>query len=973
MQINRFNLFREDIEDLVKLTVDKMDMYHLIGALFLCFTSKIYTVGRIREAIVPPFFLGMYFLTVASALSFLLLAVWLSMHASISAHSFGVRLRTRYVRLPIPSLAQLGGLAAKLSDFEKQGLQNILRLPFAGKGPSWSSAGEPARSTPGASSAARGSASQNEETTSARALTDYQDIHDEELLGKGLEGFATEHVMVNQAMNTPWRHVQLFRKLQAKWQCYDAYARVAMSLGVNQISQSIQYYLLGVLLLQRRVITTAVALMFILQVASLMLAFLDIASLSRGQIICMQIVGALPVCITCLTLSLAARDETHGLDIDNTYALGPAAFFVTAIYFEMLLWVARPSEDEASLPRRFRTVLFLDVFGDVAFDPVGLEEDTPRAGDRARSVGYEAKVAVAARTLQAAWAAMRRWEAIPVSHLSGAQVKELRHLRKDCEMWRRMLSSSLHERRPSDTYVDDSVVLKSWAEMSEAERLGDSFAGCLVGPLANGQFYDLERAKLVDRNIILGALTLDEVAGYLKDSEVAVGRAISESREAEDGGSHEAATHEQSVSTTGSRAVRYGPKLSQVDRLPWRTMRRSFRTLQLCWLFLGVLQTLQLFEIFKIDFPTQPGESVRERRLRYDEARRLQAQARAEDIDMLDFRRIEVAWPYGAYFRPATIACLPGTDDLLVGSPSVLYRAFGPRRNSSTSVVNGLPPLGLEFALPRANFPAGAVAICAYSDTSGTGAFRDARGLIDLCLWAALEENGTVVALWPFGQSRRSDATTLPVVGGPPWQRLAGSILRCEVVAPLLSQVEQQEEWCILFAGWDGESLPVAAVPLPGWPSLLPPLGALVAARAEAPLAPLPRAERCRAGSARGAASQVGTCALAAGGSRGSEVVALNLGPTGRLWAVLQGGRLQAWDLSQLRSIGHWRLRGPGAEGSDGGEVETNAAAAVAVCEDAKGGRLLVVGRGAVGPELLEAVFPSPSPLRGSAAHADRA
>ena len=37
------------------------------------------------------------------------------------------------------------------------------------------------------------------------------------------------------AASVPGKHVELFRKLQAKWQCYDAYARISMALGVNQM------------------------------------------------------------------------------------------------------------------------------------------------------------------------------------------------------------------------------------------------------------------------------------------------------------------------------------------------------------------------------------------------------------------------------------------------------------------------------------------------------------------------------------------------------------------------------------------------------------------------------------------------------------------------------------------------------------------------------------------------------------------
>eukprot|EP00971_Amphidinium_carterae_P196438 3898086-Amphidinium_carterae.1 len=42
-------------------------------------------------------------------------------------------------------------------------------------------------------------------------------------------------------------------------------------------------------------------------------------------------------------------------------------------WLNLLLWVAEPSKDEACLPRRFRPVLFLDVFGDAA-DPTESEQ-----------------------------------------------------------------------------------------------------------------------------------------------------------------------------------------------------------------------------------------------------------------------------------------------------------------------------------------------------------------------------------------------------------------------------------------------------------------------------------------------------------------------------------------------------------------------------------------------------------------------
>lgn len=47
-------------------------------------------------------------------------------------------------------------------------------------------------------------------------------------------------------------HVKLYRQLQANWQSYDAYARVAMSMGTNQLLHALTYYVLGYLIIQAR-------------------------------------------------------------------------------------------------------------------------------------------------------------------------------------------------------------------------------------------------------------------------------------------------------------------------------------------------------------------------------------------------------------------------------------------------------------------------------------------------------------------------------------------------------------------------------------------------------------------------------------------------------------------------------------------------------------------------------------------------
>ena len=51
---------------MVELTVGKMEMYHLVAALFMESSMALYFEGRIRH-IAPPFVIGLLFISIASA------------------------------------------------------------------------------------------------------------------------------------------------------------------------------------------------------------------------------------------------------------------------------------------------------------------------------------------------------------------------------------------------------------------------------------------------------------------------------------------------------------------------------------------------------------------------------------------------------------------------------------------------------------------------------------------------------------------------------------------------------------------------------------------------------------------------------------------------------------------------------------------------------------------------------------------
>ncbi|CAE8668180.1 unnamed protein product [Polarella glacialis] len=278
MQIKRFELFREDIRDLVELTVGKMEMYHVVGALVLESVVIFYTEGRMHTA-APPFILALYWLSAAGCLTYVLLAVWLSMHASISSHSFGVRLLTRFVRLPIPGSRQINALNARLSDFERQGAKEMLRVPFIQGAQQW----QQRRADVGGDDRPTAPFTGEGDERFKTAVIRPGEIRPQDLLGLGEQAYGEESLLQQAAVHLPGKHVQLFRRLQAKWQCYDAYARVSMSLGVNQLLMTVSYYCICLADIEYHSPALALALVTIFQCANLALAWLDVAGATSSS------------------------------------------------------------------------------------------------------------------------------------------------------------------------------------------------------------------------------------------------------------------------------------------------------------------------------------------------------------------------------------------------------------------------------------------------------------------------------------------------------------------------------------------------------------------------------------------------------------------------------------------------------------------------------------------------------------------
>eukprot|EP00933_Yihiella_yeosuensis_P030383 TRINITY_DN24035_c0_g1_i1.p1 TRINITY_DN24035_c0_g1~~TRINITY_DN24035_c0_g1_i1.p1 ORF type:complete len:148 (+),score=18.13 TRINITY_DN24035_c0_g1_i1:90-533(+) len=78
------DIWRDDIRDIIGLTERKMDSYLIVSTLQLGMCLGFFTEGRLAPG-TPPWLLHFYMMSLSAAFIYLLMSVWLAMHASIVA------------------------------------------------------------------------------------------------------------------------------------------------------------------------------------------------------------------------------------------------------------------------------------------------------------------------------------------------------------------------------------------------------------------------------------------------------------------------------------------------------------------------------------------------------------------------------------------------------------------------------------------------------------------------------------------------------------------------------------------------------------------------------------------------------------------------------------------------------------------------------------------------------------------------
>lgn len=338
-KVNQFGLYREDIRDLVALTTKKTSNYQIVVALELGFIIALIGPARLQQG-TPSWIVWLTFTSLCESVIYLTLALWFASHASISAASYGARLLTQHIRLPVPSDEQLTTAVTRADDFEDSNVQKMLRLPFL--------------------------------KAAFKKIWDRNTEEDTEEQVKEIIT-AEEHEQLLVPLLT---HIRLYRKLQQFWLNFDAYSRISLAVGTYSMLKALSFYSLGYYVHSMNNFYSGLVGVIIFTSLACLLMTLDMI-LSTKESMLAVVLFATPPALATIAIGFQRgiapgekEDALKFLRDTLPHIFVPMIHFVAAAF---MLWVLRKavpeySDDESVMPIHFRLVHFLDMFKNIRGD-----------------------------------------------------------------------------------------------------------------------------------------------------------------------------------------------------------------------------------------------------------------------------------------------------------------------------------------------------------------------------------------------------------------------------------------------------------------------------------------------------------------------------------------------------------------------------------------------------------------------------
>mmetsp|Transcript_30128 Transcript_30128/g.80391 ORF Transcript_30128/g.80391 Transcript_30128/m.80391 type:complete len:1008 (-) Transcript_30128:103-3126(-) len=368
-RIQRQQLHRDDIRDLMNLTLGRMDAYNVVGTFLLTLCIAWFSDNTIKDdASLPEWFRALFLISSFTAVGYLIFSVWLAQHASIVAHSIGVRLLISFARLSIPDRAELEKLKVPLIP-ALEGLKRVAEtLGVKSKGTPDGGEGSVTLHHLDVAGSSTGASTLEVPKSKNQSLP----LTASNVSSRPASSFASasttqEPMDAQREVNADQRHFLRFLEEQKRWLSYDAHCRLCMSLGMNQMLQALSYYIVGTML--QAVTSAAFFSFFAVKMVSFVLIQLDTRdddhNYGRSALLACWLL--LPGIFAVLALVLFPENATPLESFLQSLMAAPAfllqAAWLAYIGFQIQAKRSDSSSDVGglSLPLQLRTVEYLNV------------------------------------------------------------------------------------------------------------------------------------------------------------------------------------------------------------------------------------------------------------------------------------------------------------------------------------------------------------------------------------------------------------------------------------------------------------------------------------------------------------------------------------------------------------------------------------------------------------------------------------
>lgn len=361
-------LWREDVRDIIELTEKKMDNYLIISVLELGMCAGLFATGRMEPG-TPPWLLQLYMLTLGAAFTYLIMAVWFAMHATVAAQCASVRMLTQFVRLPIPNWHDFESARTYAHQYETLRVEDTLRVPMLRSSATGDQPSAPRLAQgPGYEDWVKGVRDEKSEASSSTGFFSKRKHPDPwrmEAHGED-RGFYELRDDVSVDMR---RHILLARHAAQQYQCYDAFSRLAMSFGTHQLLFAISHFCLAYVSITDGAQWPSWSVVIVMMCSSAMMMHVDF-SLTRME----QFWATLLIFVGLI----GGAVSVHLWTFAGVRAAPQLSITLPLAYFGHLAWLLSALHacglkecPSGVLPLKFRAVLYLDVFGWLNRNPAG--------------------------------------------------------------------------------------------------------------------------------------------------------------------------------------------------------------------------------------------------------------------------------------------------------------------------------------------------------------------------------------------------------------------------------------------------------------------------------------------------------------------------------------------------------------------------------------------------------------------------